>query len=80
MPERAGSNKETVGNSLIVCFVICTRHIILFGRSNQGEWDGWGMWHVLEGMIVFWWGYRKESDSFEHVVVRSQNDIKRHLK
>jgi hypothetical protein len=27
-------------------FIICTRHQILLGRSNQEEWDGQGMWHA----------------------------------
>jgi len=48
--KRARSNKGTEGSS---CF-ICTCQL-MFGQSNEGEWDGWGMWHVLEGMhTVFW--------------------------
>ena len=40
-------------NSLIIInsprdFMICTPHQILFGWSNQKEWDGQCMWHVWE--------------------------------
>jgi hypothetical protein len=24
----------------------CAQHQMLFGWSNQGEWEGRGMWHV----------------------------------
>lgn len=27
-------------------FITCTPHEILFWLSNQGGWDGYGMWHI----------------------------------
>jgi hypothetical protein len=37
--------------------MICNPHKIIFGRSNQKECEGWGMWHVQEREKVntgFW--------------------------
>ena len=43
--------------------MICTAHQILFGWSNQEEWDGQGMWHVWGTGEVYsgsWWGVWKK--------------------
>ena len=50
------------------CFMTCTPHRVLFGWSNQEEWDGrvmwhlWGRWEVPTG---FWWENPRERDHFE---------------
>ena len=47
--------------------MICTRHQILFGRSNQ-ELDGQGMEHVWgRGLvhIAFWWEILTERNHLE---------------
>jgi alpha-glucosidase (family GH31 glycosyl hydrolase) len=49
-------------------FIICTHHQILLGRSNQGEWDGQGVWHAWERAETcrgFWWEIPKETDHLE---------------
>jgi len=32
----------------MMSFTICTTLIILQGLLDQGEYDGWGMWHAWE--------------------------------
>jgi hypothetical protein len=47
---------------------VCTPHQILFGWSNQKEWEGWDTWHVwLTGVVHkgFWWGHLRERDHLE---------------
>jgi hypothetical protein len=34
------------GNCILMIFMICNLHRILFENSNQEEWDGRDMWHV----------------------------------
>jgi hypothetical protein len=49
-------------------FMLSTPHQISFRKSNQGDWDGQGMWHVCrrrEVHIVFWWKNMKEKRHFE---------------
>jgi hypothetical protein len=59
LSEIFGPQKE---EGIMRCSIICTLHIILLGRSNQGEWGGQDMWHAWEkrGMCTrFWWESQK---------------------
>jgi len=42
--------------------MICTACQVLFGRSNQGGWDGWHMWESKEMCRGFWGGNLMEID------------------
>ena len=49
-------------------FMLCTPHQISFGWSNQEEWDGWDIWHVLgtgEVHTGFGWKYFMEGYQLE---------------
>ena len=47
-----GRELEEVTRSIM----ICTPHKILFGRSNQEEWDGLCLGHVCREIRDVWWG------------------------
>jgi len=50
--------------------MVCTPHRILFGSSNQDEWEGRDMWHAWgTGKVYagFWWGIPRERDHLEDV-------------
>ena len=54
-----GTREQGSGKDCIVrSFMICIHHQKLFRRSNQEQWDGWGMWHAWKTRLVhiqFWW-------------------------
>jgi hypothetical protein len=52
--------------------IMCTHPQILLRRSNQGGWDGRGMWHAWdrrEKCTRFWWESPKGRDHSEDRVV-----------
>jgi len=52
--------------------IIYTPQQIIFGLSNQEEWDGWDMWHVRgrgEVYTEFRWVNRVERDHLEDLSV-----------
>jgi hypothetical protein len=53
-------------------FMICSPDQTIFGRSNQEERDGRGMWHVCgrgEVHTGFWWGNLREREYFKDLSV-----------
>jgi hypothetical protein len=48
-------------------------HQILFGLSNEGEWDGQGIWNSWEG----WWGENmNERANLEEVCIERKTKLK----
>jgi hypothetical protein len=43
-----GESNTELEKTAVRSFIMYTLNRILWGWSNQGGWDGWGMWHAQE--------------------------------
>ena len=63
--------------------MLCAPHQMFFRRSNEEEYDGWGMWHVWgrrEVHIGLWWGDLRERRHFKGLGINGRKILKWALK